>query len=358
VVATAISAALGVLAGTGWSTTWSGSASTGGSATSSAVQSEGVTMAPAAASPSHDSDRGPASTTAPEPTRTAGRRPATATKRADRDNIAGQSIGADNTAAVRASGVLPQQPARRTPTTAVAATRSSGGLTTDQRRRADQLTSVFENSTPTLQYAYAEDIGDGRGITSGRAGFCTGTGDALVVVKRYTARRPSNALVRFLPELRRLADTASARTTGLPAAAYEQAWRRAAADPTFRQVQDQVVDEMYFQPATQRADRLGLKTALAKAQLYDTAIQHGVDGLDAIIATATKSAGGTPVRGVGERRWLRVYLAARLAVLRADSAWADSVDRVHAYESLLAAGDLDLRGPIRVSVYGDHFTIA
>jgi hypothetical protein len=44
-------------------------------------------------------------------------------------------------------------------------------LTVDAERkhRAAQITSTFENSTLELQYDYVENIGDGRGITAGRA---------------------------------------------------------------------------------------------------------------------------------------------------------------------------------------------
>src|SRR5690348_1229720 len=52
-------------------------------------------------------------------------------------------------------------------------------LTSVQKARAEMLTSLFENGTPVTQYAFAQDIGDGRGITAGRAGFTTGTGDLL-----------------------------------------------------------------------------------------------------------------------------------------------------------------------------------
>ena len=51
-------------------------------------------------------------------------------------------------------------------------------LTSDQKRRAEELTSIFENDTIELQYAYTEDLHDGRGITSGRVGFTTRDGDA------------------------------------------------------------------------------------------------------------------------------------------------------------------------------------
>jgi len=79
------------------------------------------------------------------------------------------------------------------------------GLTAAQRLRADRLISTFENSTPVLQYAYVQDIHDGRGYTAGRAGFTTATGDLLVVVERYTRRSPINPLARYLPRLRQLA---------------------------------------------------------------------------------------------------------------------------------------------------------
>src|SRR5688572_10409507 len=48
------------------------------------------------------------------------------------------------------------------------------GLTRVQKRRAEAITSILENDTPKLQYAYAEALDDGRGITPGRAGFTTG----------------------------------------------------------------------------------------------------------------------------------------------------------------------------------------
>src|SRR5258706_11825843 len=80
---------------------------------------------------------------------------------------------------------------------------TTGGLGTDQKRRAEQLTSLFENGTIEIQYGYAEALGDGRGITAGRAGFTTPTGDALEGVQLYTSQRPRNLLAPFLPELER-----------------------------------------------------------------------------------------------------------------------------------------------------------
>jgi chitosanase len=53
------------------------------------------------------------------------------------------------------------------------------------KHRAEQIISSFENSTTVIQYGYAENLHDGRGITAGRAGFTSGTDDLLAVVQLY-----------------------------------------------------------------------------------------------------------------------------------------------------------------------------
>ncbi len=244
---------------------------------------------------------------------------------------------------------------------------ADGGLTAEQRRRADQMISTFENSTTQLPYGYAENLHDGRGVTAGRAGFGTGTGDALLVVAEYTRRKPANPLARFLPELSRLARGYSDDTSRLPERAYLAAWEKAADDAVFRAAQDEVSDDLYFAPAMHHADRAGLKTALARAQVYDATIQHGdgddPDGVRALLARTKAAAGGTPATGVDEKVWLERFFQVRIADLRnpaysgIQDEWASSVDRVTAMRAVAAAGNYDLAGPIRFSVYGDHFTV-
>lgn len=117
-------------------------------------------------------------------------------------------------------------------------------MTHEQKHRCEQYTSIFENDTTDLQYAYCEDIHDGRGFTAGRAGFTTGTSDGYEVVKRYTAHKASNPLAKFLPELKKLDHSQSGSTAHLHG--YCEAWKEAAKDAEFRKVQDQVSDEQYF----------------------------------------------------------------------------------------------------------------
>ena len=240
-----------------------------------------------------------------------------------------------------------------------------GGLTTDQRRRAEQLTSLFENDSLDLRYEYIEDIGDGRGFTAGRAGFTTATGDLVEVVERYRNLRQVNVLVTFIPELKRVAAAQSRDTSGL--AGLPTAWTEAANDPLFRRAQDQEVETVYFQPAMAAADALGLRTALGRAVLYDTIIQHGnggdPDGLSQLVLEA-KASSGDPGRGDAEERaWVKVFVGIRRAHLAhaADPAtravWALSVTRCDVFLQLIDEMNFALDGPIRVHSGGYQETI-
>src|SRR3954453_15991096 len=135
-------------------------------------------------------------------------------------------------------------------------------LTVDAERkhRAAQITSTFENSTLELQYGYVENIGDGRGITAGRAGFTSATGDLLLLIRRYTEAKPDNVLAPYISALQAVNGTDSTKGLG----GFADAWAVAAEDPDFRKVQDELVEELYPCPAMNfRTDR-GSETPLGQ----------------------------------------------------------------------------------------------
>ena len=241
----------------------------------------------------------------------------------------------------------------------------AAGLADPQTKlRAARVISTFENSTTDIQYDYAEDISDGRGITAGRAGFTSGTGDLLEVVERYAGQRPDSPLAAYLPALQK--DNGSDSTDGLDG--FPDVWKQTSqTDPLLNQIQDQVADELYFQPAMARAQQLGVGSALGQLIIWDTDVQHGdgdpteePDGLSAITNEVVGEYG--PVAG-NEATWLADFLRVRRAHLQnpADpstrDAWQDSVSRVDALQSILDTGNLDLTPPLAWDVYGDHFTL-
>lgn len=240
-------------------------------------------------------------------------------------------------------------------------------LTKEQKHRAEELTSVFENSTTELNYAYGEDLGDGRGITCGRAGFCTGTGDAILVIKKYTDLKPNNVLAKYLPVLTELennrvktkhdqADVGGLNKIGN----FISDWAAAANDVDFRAVQDTVVSDLYYMPSAKKADLLRLKLPLSRAELYDAIIQHGdeqtndPDSIDSLIARATEKSGGSPRSGVDEKVWLDNFLTVRRACLSycykegSREEWADSFGRVDVFRNLVEDGNYYLDNPITI----------
>jgi chitosanase len=237
------------------------------------------------------------------------------------------------------------------------------GLSAAQKKVAEQLTSLWENSTPTIDYAYAEDIKDGRGYTSGRAGFCTGTGDAIVVLACYDAAKPNNVLHKYRDPLRKIQNAfvksqgkiPQGSTAGL--AGWIKNWGKAAADPVFRGCQDGVVDAVYYGLAIQHAYDKGFTTALTKAAFYDAQINMGEDnadyGMRAMIAKTDAKTGpvGKPPTRQEESKWLGNFLRLRAQIMFDDAkTWRENMYRVANYEQLRLAGNFDLSGCIKTGV--------
>ncbi|GAA4260183.1 chitosanase [Dactylosporangium darangshiense] len=238
-------------------------------------------------------------------------------------------------------------------------------LSEPQRRVADRLVSVFEHGDPGPHYEAVEALGDGRGYTCGTIGFTTSSTEVRTIVEDYAAEVPDARLARYLPRLRELADGGSGDTAGLPGFADD--WAAAAADPRFRAQQDALADRLAFTPGRQAARRLGIRTPLGVAVLYDTAVQHGTgddpDGLPALVERATAKAGGDPAGGVDERDWLEAFLDVREADLRhphdedTRAVWSESADRVDALRELVDDDRYRLDPPVRVTVDGDDFEL-
>lgn len=231
-----------------------------------------------------------------------------------------------------------------------------GDLSDPQKKEiAMRLVSSAENATLdwTAQYAYIEDIHDGRGYTGGIVGFRSGTGDMRAVVERYTAAVPRNRLAAYLPALKRVAGTAS--HAGLDPN-FPAAWRAAAADPAFRAAQDAERDRMYFNPALSQAKQDGLRI-LGQFAYYDAIVVHGASGLAKLRRTAAMKA-LPPARGGDEAAYLEAFLDARMQLMAAESGHGDESRIEGEQRVFLAARNFDLDPPLRWTVYGDSYEIS
>ena len=223
----------------------------------------------------------------------------------------------------------------------------------EQHLIADQIISIFENGTTEIQYGYAEHIAsDQHGITAGRAGFTSATGDMLIVVERYTQLKPGNPLAEYIPELQRLEQVyidhdyelseegANVENLG----GLIPAWKQAAEDDVFRGVQDAVTNELYFDPVLNKARALGIRYPLTLLCLYDASIQHGYDGMLQMVSRISLP---QPVDGGDELAWLKEFNRIRLDVMEntivdGERIWSDSTYRLHELEDMRKDGNNDL----------------
>jgi len=181
-------------------------------------------------------------------------------------------------------------------------------LTDLQHRTAQAIVNVFETSLVLGNYAQVTLIpGDTGQLTYGRSQTTLTSGGLHDVVARYCEAPDARFASDLSPFLSPLAACDSALNTNVY---FTNLLRAAADDPVMRQVQDRFFDERYWQVAEGRAAQLGIETPLGVAVVYDS-IVHG--SFDLIRRRATNTVGRAA--DVGEQRWVREYVAQRLAWL-------------------------------------------
>jgi hypothetical protein len=133
----------------------------------------------------------------------------------------------------------------------------------------------------------------------------------------------------------------------------------AAKDPAMVNAQHDIFGQGFYVPAIAEAEKLGIRTPLGMACIYDTRIQHGAGGSTFLFGLTKQKAGGNiGEKGITEPRWLAVFLDEREALLHRLADKADgtgdtnsgrflrnSVFRVQELRKLLQANNLELKGP-------------
>ena len=219
-----------------------------------------------------------------------------------------------------------------------------------------QMTATLENSDTQLHFNYAENIYDGRGITFGAIGFCTGTYDGNILIKHYTKLNPNNSLAKYTHVLDKI-DAGShnaADGDGNPSvnglSGFIQDIEKCN-DPLFKTAQMDMLDDLYYMPAMKLADSIGAKNELTKAFIYDMSVRHGPDGAQRIV----KQAGTTPKQGADENSYLTKLFSLRDTKLKREG--LGDVNRNQGYKKVLASGNVNLKTPFTFIAYGDSFTI-
>jgi chitosanase len=217
---------------------------------------------------------------------------------------------------------------------------------------AIQMTDTLENSQTNQAWNYAKNINDGRGITFGCIGFCTGTYDGNILIKYYTTLNPNNPLAKYIPALDAI-DAGSHNaaggdgnpdTTGLSGFIQNV---QSDNDPLFKQAQLYELDQMYWNPALSEFNAIGAKYPLTQALLYDATVREGADSMQSLVSQA----GSTTDEATFDQNFIHVYTSALKKENLGDT------DRMVGFQQVLDSGNVNLVTPYKFTAYGDSFTI-
>ena len=226
------------------------------------------------------------------------------------------------------------------------------------RKEVFALVSSAENSSVdySKQYAYIEDIGDGRGYTAGVIGFTSGTGDLLQVVKEYIKLKPQNNLLeKYLSALEAVVGTDSHEGLG---DAFLADWQIASEDAEMIQAQNTILDDLYLNPSIAFANEDGL-SVLGQYIYYDAMVVHGPgDDEDSFngIRMKAKASADTTAMGGNEKTYLQAFLDARSVIMKKEEAHLD-LSRLNTQRAFLEAGNMTLELPLTWTMYGDTFEL-
>ena len=224
-----------------------------------------------------------------------------------------------------------------------AAAASVGAVTATQAAAAKAIVNLFETSEVLGQYGNVTLIaGDTGHLTFGRSQTTLGSGNLALLLQQYCANHGARFAARLRPFLPRFIaiDNTLDNDHGL-----HNLLRASADDPVMRETQDAFFDHTYWQPAVRAAVKLGLRSPLATAVVYDSFV-HGswVSMRDRTTQTA-----GAPAE-IGERAWISAYVATRRAWLE-NNARTDlrpTVYRMDALKRLIDQGFWGLTLPLVV----------
>jgi chitosanase len=233
-------------------------------------------------------------------------------------------------------------------------------LTELQRDTIQVITTIFETGRLPGPQAYATTalLADGAGISYGRHQATARSSSLTAILREYEARGgtllPGDYTTlgsSMLADCEYLDAAARARGCRKPASAevrdLMQRLRRWGTSPAMMGAQDKVFDRLYFTPALDYAESIGLVLPLSYSIVFDTYVHSGRARIDILRRTFPEM---PPSRDGDERAWSTALLRARHGWL---SAHPTPVIRGTAYRTqallgLVAAGHWMLERPLVV----------
>jgi chitosanase len=213
-----------------------------------------------------------------------------------------------------------------------------------QKRTAQAIINIFETSKVSGDYAkvvfFADDPG---GLTYGKSQTTLMSGNLFLLIKAYCETENAQFADELRPYLKRLElkDTSLNKDMALRTLLREAG----SSDPVMWEAQDEFFDRVYWNPAVQSANKIGIFTALGVAVVYDS-IVHGswVKRRDETIASYGKA------DAIGEKEWIKCYVQVRRKWLanHPNRILPLTVYRMDALKKIIDEDNWDLSLPLKV----------
>ena len=230
------------------------------------------------------------------------------------------------------------------------AARGAEVLAATQAMTAKAIVNLFETGTVRGQYGQVAVLpGDTGRLTYGRSQATLGSGNLHLLIERYCATVGARFAARLRAWLPPLASRSPAADTDVK---LHNLLRACADDPVMRDVQDAFFDEVYWDPAVRAAGRIGIRSPLGVAVVYDS----WVHGSWPLLRDRT-SAGGT-LHDVGEHEWVQRYVRMRREWLAThpNPLLRNTVYRMDAFQHLIEQEAWGL--PLPLVVRGEEISLA
>lgn len=215
-------------------------------------------------------------------------------------------------------------------------------LTPLQKKTAQAIVNIFETGRAAGDYGSVTLIpGDPGHLTYGRSQTTLASGNLALLLHAYC-----DANGRFSEQLRPFLPAFDRRDLALDSNEQAKALLRSAgSDPVMQAAQDGFFDRVYWNPAAEAANGLGLSLALGVSVVYDSKIHGSFDRIKA----STIQQHGEP-GSIGEKKWVEAYVDTRRNWLatHANPVLHTCVYRMDAFKELITKNAWDLPLPMTV----------
>ena len=216
-------------------------------------------------------------------------------------------------------------------------------LTDLQIKAAQAIVNVFETGSPKGEYGQVTLLaGDTGHLTYGRSQTTLASGNLYLMIKAYCGKEDAEFGEELEGYLERLVDCDLSLDHNMR---FRRLLRDAGDDPVMQAVQDGFFDRVYWAPAAQAADALGIDIALGVGVVYDSFIHGSWQRMRDRTIEHYDS-----VTNLGDKSWVERYIEVRRDWLanHSNRLLNRTVYRMDAFRSLIEADVWNLELPFTV----------